>query len=103
MGARGIARTGAGHLPALWLCADPGQDLGWEDRFLPVAELGYLRYLPADEREENGPVFEVDYAVVEGREDVDQRLADASARYGSLMADGRCRCQLCAPSFAPLT
>ena len=81
----------------------PGQDLGWEDRFLPVAELGYLRYLPADEREENGPVFEVDYAVVEGREDVDQRLADASARHGSLMADGRCRCQLCAPSFAPLT
>jgi hypothetical protein len=80
----------------------PGQDLGWEDTFLPVAELGYLRYLPAEEREDDGLAFEVDYAVTEALDDDGERLADANARHASVMADGRCRCQLCAPHFAPL-
>ena len=81
----------------------PGQQLGWDEAFLPVAELGYLRYLPAEDREEDGLVFEVDYAVVEGRDDTEQRVADASARHGAMMADGKCRCQLCAPGQAVLS
>ncbi|MGH7515891.1 MAG: hypothetical protein ACREOC_00260 [Gemmatimonadales bacterium] len=81
----------------------PGQTFAESDLFLPVAELGYLRYVPADEREEDGLVFEVDYALQEAVEDADQRVADASARHAGLMTDGRCRCQLCAPEFAPLT
>jgi hypothetical protein len=77
----------------------PDQSFGLADeRFLPVAELGYLRYVPADEREAGGLVFEVDHAVVEAIENAEERLADASARHGSLMADSRCRCQLCAPA-----
>ncbi|HET8622574.1 MAG TPA: hypothetical protein VFM14_03350 [Gemmatimonadales bacterium] len=81
-----------------------GQELGWGNTFLPVAELGYLRYLPPEEREDDGVVFEVDYAPVEGMEDADERLADASARHGSLMGDGRCRCPTVRPpTLAPLT
>ncbi len=86
-----------GFIPA------PGQTLGWGDRFLPVAPLGYLRYVPADERDDDGLVFEVDYAVEEAIEDAAERVADASARHAGLMADGPCRCQLCAPDFEPLS
>ena len=43
----------------------PGQALGWGNTFLPVDELGYLRYLPPEEREDDGVVFEVDCAAVE--------------------------------------
>jgi hypothetical protein len=79
-----------------------GQAFDDVERFLPVAELGYLRWVPEEERDEGGIVFEVDYAVEDGREDTPARLAEASARYAALMADGRCRCQLCEPGFAPL-
>lgn len=81
----------------------PGQAFGWSDRFLPVAELGYLRYVPADEREEGGGVFEADCVVEEAVEDFGDRLAAANARHAALMADGRCRCQLCDPEFELLT
>jgi hypothetical protein len=81
----------------------PGQTFAGFEIFLPVAELGYLRYVPADEREEDGLVFEMDYALQDGVEDADQRGADASARHAGLMADGRCRCQFCAPGFAVVT
>lgn len=81
----------------------PGQQLGWGDRFLPVAELGYLRYVPADERGGDDLAFEADHAVQEAVEHADERVAEASARHGGLMADGRCRCQLCAPELESLT
>ncbi len=56
-----------------------------------------------DRREEDGLAFEVDHAVQEAVEDVDERMAQANARHAALMTDGRCRCQLCAPELAPLT
>jgi hypothetical protein len=80
----------------------PGQTFDQGDRFLPFEELGYLRWLPETDRDEGGIVFEVDYAIVDGDEDTPARVADASARHAGLMADGRCRCQLCDPGFAPL-
>ena len=80
----------------------PDQTFDDVERFLPVEELGYLRWVPDQERDEGGIVFEVDYAVEDGLEDTPARLAEASARHAALMADGRCRCQICDPGFAPL-
>lgn len=79
-----------------------GQRFESLDRFLPVEELGYLRWLSEEERDEDGVPFEADYAVHESVEDTPARLAAGSAQYAGLMADGRCRCQLCAPDFRPL-
>jgi hypothetical protein len=81
----------------------PDQTFGWPDRFLPVAPLGYLRYVPSDERGEDGLTLEADQAVLEEYDDADARLTEAVRRHGSLMEDGRCRCQLCAPDFIALT
>jgi hypothetical protein len=80
----------------------PGQQLDPGEVFLPVAELGYLRLVPPEERDESGP-FEVDHAVRESLEDTDERLAAGQDRYAAVMADGRCRCQLCQPAFDPVT
>jgi hypothetical protein len=81
----------------------PGQTFGWPELFVPVAPFGYLRYVPPEERDDDGLAFEVDDAVMEGDDDAGNRLAKAARRHGAALADGRCRCQLCAPEFAPLT
>ena len=81
----------------------PGQTFGWPDRFLPVAQFGYLRYVPPDERDDDGVALEADYAVMEGDEEAEAGLADAAGRHAGVLADGQCRCQLCAPAFVPLT
>jgi hypothetical protein len=82
---------------------DPAQ--GFEDlnRFLPVAALGYLRYVLPAERAAGDELFEVDHAVVEGEDDAEARIAERSGSYERVMADGRCRCQLCDPGFVPLS
>lgn len=80
----------------------PGQQLDAGEVFLPVVELGYLRLVPSEERDESGP-FEVDHAVRESVEDADARRAGNQDRYAALMADGRCRCQLCQPGFPAVT
>jgi hypothetical protein len=83
--------------------ADAVQPFEDFDRFLPVAALGYLRYLVPEEREADGGAFEVDYAVVDGAvENAETLLAEAGGRHAGLLADGPCRCQLCEPGFAPL-
>ena len=83
--------------------ADLGQTIEDPDRFLPVATLGYLRYVLPQERALGDGLFEIDHAVVESDEDAEARLAERSSGYDRLLADGRCRCQLCDPGFAPLT
>jgi hypothetical protein len=80
-----------------------GQTFGWPDRFLPVAQFGYLRYVPRDERNDDGVALEADYAAMDGDEEAEARLADVAGRHAGVLADGRCRCQLCAPAFVPLT
>jgi len=80
----------------------PGQQVDAGEVFLPVAELGYLRVVPPEERDDSGP-FEMDHAVRESLEDADDRLAAGQDRYAALMADGRCRCQLCQPEVDPVT
>jgi hypothetical protein len=72
------------------------------DRFLPMEELGYLHWLPEEDREEDEVLFEVDHAVIEAIEGTPDRLTAVSDQYAKLMTDGRCRCQLCAPEFEPL-
>ena len=79
-----------------------GQEFDGPGGFLPVEELGYLQWVPEQDREEEGVIFEADYGTHEGIEDTPARLADASRRYANLMKDGACRCQLCAPGFEPL-
>lgn len=83
--------------------ADPGQTIADRERFLPVARLGYLRYVLPEERALGDGLFEIDHAVVEAEEDAEARLAEGSSGYDRLMEDGQCRCQLCAPGFAPLS
>lgn len=80
----------------------PGQQFDGGDRFLPVEELGYLRWLPEADRNADGLVFEADHAVVEAIENTPERLQELSARHETLMADRRCLCQLCAPAQAPV-
>jgi hypothetical protein len=83
--------------------ADLAQVFEDPDRFLPVAALGYLRYLLPEDREEDGGSFEVDYAVLDDAvENAATILADANRRHAALLGDGRCRCQLCEPDFVPL-
>jgi hypothetical protein len=69
--------------------------------FVPAGELGYVEYL-SEPIEAHGPPsrFDADAAVLEGQ-DPDRLLAGLDARLGPLMADGRCRCQLCAPAASP--
>ncbi|HYC31865.1 MAG TPA: hypothetical protein VEB59_06210, partial [Gemmatimonadales bacterium] len=49
--------------------------------FLPVEELGYLQWVPEEDREDRAEVFEADHAVHESIEDTPARLTDASRRY----------------------
>jgi hypothetical protein len=70
----------------------PGQTFGWPELFVPVAPFGYLRYVPPEERDDDGLAFEVDYAVMEGDDDAGDRLAEAARRHDAALADGRCRC-----------
>lgn len=83
--------------------ADLSQTFEDPDRFLPVAALGYLRYVLPEERALGDGLFELDHAVVEAVEDAETTLAERAAGYDALMADGRCRCQLCDPGFTPLS
>ena len=78
------------------------QTFDWPDRFLPVAELGYLRYVPPEEREADGVALEMDHAVVDAVEDAETRLAEISRRHAALIEAGRCHCQLCNPAYMPL-
>ena len=115
-----VSATVAGHWAAAWIreelplvrreilepfgfTPDDDQAFDWPDRFLPVAALGYLRYLPAEERDEEGEVFEVDYAALEHATESAVALRAAGTRYGGPMGDGSCLCQLCDPTFAPLS
>lgn len=94
-----VSATVAGHWASAWIreelpvvrreilapfgfTPDDDQAFDWPDRFLPVAALGYLRYLPAEERGGEAAVFEVDYAAVEDVAENTALLAEAGTRYG---------------------
>lgn len=74
---------------------DPAQD---EPRlFLPLGELGYAEYIPAEDPTSR-PMVELDQSVFESRpDDLDvERLTELVERY---MTAQRCRCQLCEPGL----
>lgn len=94
------------------LLAPPGFDAaplerGWAPVFVPFEGLGYGRRFdePADPEVEGSRIFEFDYSLTETlelRDELDS-LRALDEKFGSAGADGKCRCQLCDPAFAPLT
>jgi hypothetical protein len=83
------------HLVPFGFRPDPDPPPPEPMAFAAVDDLGYVEYL-AEPVEEHGPPSRVDadLVVLEGR-DRGPLLAALEARLGPLMADGRCRCQLC--------
>lgn len=74
--------------------------------FVPFEGLGYGRRFDEepDAQSEGSRIFEFDYSVSEvlGHEGKLASLQALDAKFGSVGADGKCRCQLCSPAFAPL-
>lgn len=75
-------------------------------QFLPVGELGYARYMGENAGEtdpswEGSRQFELDAASVDAFYERGSLslLRDLDTRFGPVMADGECRCQLCMPGF----
>lgn len=72
--------------------------------FLPVGRLGYAQYNGEVEMDPECPgsrFFELDAAATEALE-LDgsiARLRELDEKFGPLISDGQCRCQLCAPEF----
>lgn len=77
---------------------------GKRTAFLPVGRLGYAVYVGDVDTDPEWPgsrLFELDAAATEAFE-LDgslSRLRVLDEKFGSLMADGNCRCQLCMPDF----
>jgi hypothetical protein len=94
------------------LLTPPGFDAaplerGWAPVFVPFEGLGYGRRFdePPDPEAEGSRIFEFDYSLTETlelRDELDS-LRALDAKFGSVGADGKCRCQLCSPAFTPLT
>ena len=74
--------------------------------FVPFEGLGYgKRFDEAPDPEYEGSrIFEFDYSLTEMLEQQDEldSLRALDAKFGSVGADGKCRCQLCSPTFVPL-
>jgi hypothetical protein len=104
-GAAGMAETSArvaAHWAALWytersdairaILAPVGfnavrcEELD-EPRFVPAGEYGYI--------EREGGELTADWSVLESEDDPDAVLKMLDERYGALLEDGRCHCQLC--------
>ncbi len=76
-----------------------------ESIFIPLSEGGYAMYLREPQEfylseQKELCHFEIDAAVTEGLHDEGmQLLTELENRYKGLLIDGKCRCQLCMPSF----
>jgi hypothetical protein len=68
------------------------QPIGSRVTFLPVSDVGHAAYSHGQ--------FELDASVCED-ENPEQMVKQFSA-FATLMHDGNCRCQLCAPEFKPV-
>jgi hypothetical protein len=64
-----------------------GDPLDGVFRFIPAGEYGYI------EREDGE--LTADWSVLEPHEDPDAVLKMLEQRYGGLLDDGRCHCQMC--------
>jgi hypothetical protein len=99
------ARIQAELLNAAGFQAAPPQ-APWTPVFVPFEGLGYARRMsePPDAEWEGSRVFEFDYSLTEMLEQQEKlgSLRALDAKFGSVGADGKCRCQLCSPGFAPL-
>lgn len=77
---------------------------GTNPRFLPLGQAGYALYVgegDADPEWEGPKRFELDASATEALA-LDGHLSSLQIldeRFGPLMADGKCRCQLCMPDF----
>jgi hypothetical protein len=77
-------------------------------QFLPLGRLGYAMYSGGDPAEtdtewEGSRLFEMDASVTDTffeQGDL-STLSDLDNRFGPLMKDGKCRCQLCMPGLDP--
>ena len=81
-------------------------DRGWVPVFVPFEGMGYGRRYdqPQDPEVEGSRIFEFDYSLIETLELQEERgsLRALDEKFASAGADGKCRCQLCSPSFVPL-
>lgn len=73
--------------------------------FLPMGRLGYGMYVgglpgPSDE-EAPSQLFELDASVMESLDETEDLsiIRELDTKFGPLMADSQCRCQLCMPDF----
>lgn len=70
--------------------------------FIPVGDARYALYASVWMDDGGVPSFELDQSNLEGREDDGEGLLEeVQDRLGSLVADGKCRCQLCMPDYKP--
>lgn len=94
------------HLYHLGFAPDDSKIETYPGRFFPVGRLGYALHVGAGRGEidptwEGSREFELDSAIVDQLYQQGQLslLRGLDARFGPVMADGKCRCQLCMPEF----
>lgn len=70
--------------------------------FVPVGTVEYGCYASLTFLEGEPPEFNIDESQVAAYDDCgEELLAEIQSQLGELMADGRCRCQLCMPDYQP--
>ncbi|MDQ7783720.1 MAG: hypothetical protein RDU20_12625 [Desulfomonilaceae bacterium] len=87
---------------------DAGMAETFPRQFLPLGKLGYAMYVgggpgSTDPEWEGSRLFELDAGLSDSFYERGElsALRELDTRYGPLMADGKCRCQLCMPELDP--